>query len=40
MTHTDVRLIPYFAWDNREFGEMRIWFPIAYINKYLNNRME
>lgn len=25
-----VRFIPYYAWDNREFGEMRIWFPIAY----------
>lgn len=22
-----VRLIPYFAWDNREYGEMRIWMP-------------
>lgn len=31
MKHTKVRLIPYFAWDNREFGEMRIWFPIAYL---------
>ncbi len=26
-----VRFIPYFAWDNREFGEMRIWFPVAYV---------
>ena len=25
-----VRFIPYYAWDNREYGEMRIWFPIAY----------
>jgi DUF1680 family protein len=25
-----VRLIPYFAWDNRGFGEMRIWMPILY----------
>jgi DUF1680 family protein len=25
-----VRLIPYFAWDNRGMGEMRIWFPVAY----------
>lgn len=25
-----VRFIPYFAWDNREFGEMRIWLPVAY----------
>lgn len=22
-----VRLISYFAWDNREYGEMRIWMP-------------
>lgn len=26
-----VRLVPYYAWDNREFGEMRVWFPVAYI---------
>lgn len=26
----EVRLIPYFAWDNRGLGEMRIWFPVAY----------
>lgn len=25
-----VRLIPYFAWDNRGFGEMRVWLPVAY----------
>lgn len=25
-----VRFIPYYAWDNREYGEMRIWLPIAY----------
>jgi DUF1680 family protein len=25
-----VRLIPYFAWDNRGFGEMRIWLPLYY----------
>lgn len=25
-----VRLIPYFAWDNRGQGEMRIWTPILY----------
>lgn len=24
---TEIRLIPYFAWDNREMGEMRIWVP-------------
>ena len=22
--------IPYYAWDNRDYGEMRIWFPVAY----------
>jgi hypothetical protein len=22
-------LLPYFAWDNRGFGEMRIWLPLA-----------
>lgn len=25
-----VQFIPYYAWDNRGFGEMRIWMPIAY----------
>lgn len=24
-----VRFIPYYAWDNREFGEMRVWFPVS-----------
>ena len=28
MEKVKIRMIPYFAWDNREFGEMRIWFPI------------
>ncbi|MCL2571383.1 MAG: glycoside hydrolase family 127 protein [Defluviitaleaceae bacterium] len=27
---TKLRLIPYFAWDNRGFGEMRTWFPVHY----------
>ena len=27
----DVRLIPYFAWDNRGMGEMRIWMPVMYV---------
>ncbi len=27
---TPVRMIPYFAWDNRGFGEMRIWLPIYF----------
>lgn len=26
----DIRMIPYFAWDNRGFGEMRIWIPVHY----------
>lgn len=30
MKKEKVRLIPYYAWDNREFGEMRVWFPVAY----------
>ncbi|HHV12421.1 MAG TPA: hypothetical protein GXX75_19285 [Clostridiales bacterium] len=25
-----IRLIPYFAWDNRGYGEMRVWIPVAY----------
>lgn len=33
MKKEKVRLIPYYAWDNRKFGEMRIWFPVAYIEK-------
>lgn len=24
-----IRLIPYFAWDNRGYGEMKIWMPVA-----------
>lgn len=30
MREIKIRLIPYFAWDNRGFGEMKIWFPIAF----------
>jgi DUF1680 family protein len=26
----DLRMIPYFAWDNRGYGEMRIWTPILH----------
>lgn len=26
---TEVRMIPYFAWDNRGRGEMMIWMPVA-----------
>ncbi len=25
-----MRMIPYFAWDNRGYGEMRIWLPVIY----------
>lgn len=25
-----VKMIPYYAWDNRGFGEMKIWLPLAY----------
>lgn len=28
-----VRLIPYFAWDNRGMGEMRIWFPVDWAGR-------
>lgn len=24
----DVKLIPYFAWDNREYGQMRVYLPL------------
>jgi DUF1680 family protein len=27
---TPIRLIPYFAWDNRGFGEMKIWLPVLW----------
>lgn len=30
MDQITVRLVPYFAWDNRGFGEMKIWLPYAY----------
>ncbi len=30
MEKRKVRLIPYYAWDNREFTQMRIWFPVAW----------
>lgn len=25
-----VRMIPYFAWDNRGNGEMMVWFPLYF----------
>jgi DUF1680 family protein len=25
-----VRLIPYYAWDNRGFGEMKLWIPVLF----------
>lgn len=27
--NTSIQLIPYFAWDNRGFGEMKVWMPIV-----------
>jgi len=30
---TKLRMIPYFAWDNRGFGEMKIWLPLHYTFK-------
>ncbi len=27
---TKIRMIPYFAWDNRGYNEMRVWIPVAY----------
>lgn len=30
MNRIQAHMIPYFAWDNRGFGEMRIWLPLAY----------
>lgn len=30
MKETSIRMIPYYAWDNRGFGEMRIWMPLAF----------
>lgn len=24
----DITMVPYFAWDNREYGEMKVWLPI------------
>lgn len=30
ITNTPIRMIPYFAWDNRGYGEMRIWMPFIY----------
>jgi DUF1680 family protein len=30
MQQVSARLIPYFAWDNRGYGEMRIWIPVIH----------
>lgn len=30
ISRVPLRLIPYFAWDNRGYGEMRIWLPILH----------
>ncbi len=27
-----IRMIPYFAWDNRGMGEMQVWMPMAWRN--------
>ena len=27
-TEADIRLVPYFAWGNREVGEMAVWLPL------------
>jgi DUF1680 family protein len=29
LRETPVRLIPYFAWDNREPSEMTVWLPVT-----------
>ena len=29
LDQVSIRLIPYHAWDNRGFGEMKIWLPVA-----------
>ena len=39
MKKEPVRLIPYFAWDNRGMGEMRVWFPVAYQREETNESM-
>ena len=30
LKETPIRMIPYFAWDNRGYGEMKVWLPVAY----------
>lgn len=27
---TSLKLIPYYAWDNRDYGVMQIWFPVQW----------
>lgn len=27
---TSIKMVPYFAWDNRAYGEMKVWLPIVY----------
>lgn len=36
MSRKKVRFIPYFAWDNRGPGEMRIWFPAVLESSHTN----
>ncbi len=31
MEKTRIQFIPYYAWDNRGFQEMRIWMPLTYL---------
>lgn len=30
MESIPVRMVPYFAWDNRGYGKMKIWMPVIY----------
>ena len=30
LKRVEAHFVPYFSWDNRGWGEMRIWLPVAY----------
>ena len=30
LSHCKIRMIPYYAWDNRGMGEMLVWLPLAW----------
>ena len=30
LSSVDVKMVPYYAWDNRGYDEMKIWLPVAY----------